>query len=102
MHRRDRCLHRIRADSARRECKLNQRNTLINEIPIPERSVLIVQQHQLALGEVRVPRRDSCNSIIASSPCASGSGNNSTSSRPRRMASPERSARVNDSPDEAE
>ena len=54
------------------------------------------------VGEVRAARRDSCSSISASSPIASGSGSSSTSSRPRRIASPERSGRVSESPDEAE
>ena len=53
-------------------------------------------------GDVRAARRDSCSSISASSPIASGSGSNSTSSRPRRIASPDRSTRVSDCPDDAE
>jgi len=102
MHSRDCRLHRVSADRPRRQRKLNQRNALINEIPIPQRAVLIIQSTSSPVDEVRVARRDSCNNISASNPCASGSGNNSTNSRPSRMASPERSARVSDSPDEAE
>jgi len=54
------------------------------------------------VGETRAPRRDSCNSISASSPITSGSGNNSSSNRPNRIASPETSDRVSDAPDDAE
>ncbi len=50
MHGCDRCLQRVGADIARRERKLNQCNTFIDEIPIPERAVLIVQQHHFARG----------------------------------------------------
>ena len=44
--------------------------------------------------DVRAARRDSCSSISASRPIASGSGSSSTSRRARRTASPDRSARV--------
>jgi len=56
---------------------------------------------ECASGVVLAARRDSCNSISASNPITSGSGNNSSSTRPSRMASPERSARVSDAPDDA-
>ena len=45
-------------------------------------------------GDARAARRDSCSSIRASRPTASGSGSSSTSSRPRRIASPDKSCRV--------
>ena len=51
--------------------------------------------------EVRAVRRDSCSSISARSPIASESGNSSITSRPKRIASSARSARVSDLPDEA-
>ena len=51
--------------------------------------------------EVRAARRDSWSSISARSPIASGSGKSSTSSRPSRIASPERSCRVSESPEDA-
>ena len=61
-----------------------------------KRTILIVEQHQLARPASRAARRDSCSSISASSPSASGSGRSSTSSRPSRIASPDRSQRVSD------
>src|SRR5262245_14927727 len=53
------------------------------------------------VGDARAARRDSCRSIRASRPIASVSGSNSTIKRPSRMASPDRSWRVTDSPDDA-
>ena len=51
--------------------------------------------------DVRAARRDSCSSISARSPTASGSGSNSTISRPRRIASAEMSCRVSSAPEDA-
>ena len=51
---------------------------------------------------VRAVRRDSCISIRATRPIASGSGRRARRSLPSLIASPERSERVNDPPDEAE
>ena len=62
---------------------------------------IICASDPLALGAVRAARRDSWSSISARSPIASGSGSSAWSRRPRRIASPERSARVRDSPAEA-
>ena len=87
--------------SAATQRSFHQRRPFGDLVPIPERAVLVVQQHQFAGGEVRAARRDSCSSISASSPIASGSGSSSTSSRPRRIASPDRSTRVSDAPDDA-
>ena len=70
--------------------------------PIPERPILVFEEYQLARRDVRASRRDSCSSISASSPMASGSGSSSTRSRPSRIASPERSCRVSVAPDVAE
>ena len=53
-------------------------------------------------GEARAARLDSCSSISASRPIASDSGRRSTSSRPSRMASLDRSCLVSDAPEEAE
>jgi hypothetical protein len=53
-------------------------------------------------GAVRAPRRASVSSISARSPTASGSsGISSVSTRPKRMASRERSTRVRPSPEVA-
>ena len=58
---------------------------------VPERAVLVVEQHELAVA-VRAARRESCSSISASRPGASASsGMSSASARPSRSASPARS-----------
>ena len=54
------------------------------------------------LKKVRAARLDSWSSISASSPATSGSGNSSSTSRPSRIASADKSARVTESPAEAE
>ncbi|MNG09109.1 hypothetical protein D3C84_925110 [compost metagenome] len=54
------------------------------------------------LAEVLAGRRDSCSSINASKPITSGSGNNSTSNRPRRIASRVKSSRISSAPMDAE
>ena len=53
------------------------------------------------MDDVRAVRRDSCNSINPNRPTPSGSGSKSTSSRPRRIASADKSTRVSDEPDDA-
>jgi hypothetical protein len=52
--------------------------------------------------DARAVRRDSCSSMRASNPWTSGSGSRSTSRRPRRIASADKSIRVTDWPAEGE
>ena len=95
MHRRDRGLQRVRAEAPRRQRALDEREPLARSAPgstasDPDRRAA----RSSPSADVRAARRDSCSSINASSPHASGSGSSSTSSRPSRIASSERSRRV--------
>ena len=97
VHRGDRRLQRVGTEAPRRERPLHQRRR-------PRRSARgsRASDPDPPAGPARPParraraRRDSCSSISASRPIASGSGSSSTSSRPSRIASAERSCRVSD------
>ena len=103
MHRRDRRLEGVGAEPARRQRPLAPAPCLRRSAPGSRASGPgLPAGSDRPSAEVRAARRDSCSSISASSPIASGSGSSSTSRRPSRIASPERSARVSDAPDEAE
>ena len=101
VHRRDRRLNRVRADPPRRQRPLHEPRALRDLIPVPQRAVLIVEQDQLARRRRarRAPRF--VQQHQRQQPSASGSGSSSTSSRPRRIASAERSCRVSDAPEDA-
>ena len=88
MHGGDRRLERIRTDFRRGQRSLHKPDPFGDLLAVPERSILILKQDDFAaLTTLAHVRATSCNSISANSPIASGSGSNSTSNRPRRIAS---------------
>ena len=76
MDRGDRRLERVRAERSRRRAPRSTSAAPFGDLrAVPERAVLLVEQDQVARSrDVRAARRESCSSISASSPIASGFG----------------------------
>ena len=97
VHRRDRRLQRVGAEAPRRQRPLDERRALGDLLAVPQRAVLVVEQDELARPATCARRAATRAAASArAGPIASGSGSSSTSSRPSRIASPERSCRVSD------
>ncbi len=77
-------LQGVGAEAAGQERTLDQRDAFGDVLLVPLGAVLVFQEDQFPVGEVRAARRDSCNSMRARRPATSGSGNKAFTSRPSR------------------
>ena len=90
----DRGLHAVRAGRAAGQRGEDQADALVDHAAVPAGTVLLLEQHQLAVASVRASRRAWTSSISASRPVTSRSaGSSRRRIRASRMASSARSTR---------